>query len=78
MSAPAGGRAIAAARAVLSPRHQKRSMETPRVGANVAVFLLFSGVALIDALRAQDWLRAAFWLAIGLVFLRGDTLPRRR
>ena len=53
-------------------------METPRVGANVAVFLLFSGVALIDALRAQDWLRAAFWLAIGLVFLRGDTLPRRR
>jgi uncharacterized membrane protein len=53
-------------------------MKTPSLGANVTVFLLFFGVALLDALRSQDWLRAAFWIAIGLVFLRGDLLPQRR
>jgi len=53
-------------------------MKTPTLGPNVAVFVLFFGVALLDALRSQDWLRAAFWVAIGLVFLRGDLLPQRR
>jgi len=53
-------------------------MKSPGLGANVTVFLLFFGVALLDALRSQEWLRAAFWVAIGLVFLRGDTLLRRR
>ncbi|MFL5386408.1 MAG: hypothetical protein ACJ8GN_28145 [Longimicrobiaceae bacterium] len=50
-------------------------MKTPTPGANATVFLLFFGVALLDALRSHDWLRAAFWVAIGLVFLRGDRLP---
>lgn len=44
------------------------------MGTNVTVFLLFFGIALLDALGSQDWLRAAFWLAIGLVFLRADAL----
>jgi hypothetical protein len=47
-----------------------------RIGTNVTVFLLFFGIALLDALRSHDWLRAAFWLAIGLVFLRADALRR--
>jgi hypothetical protein len=53
------------------------SMKTPSPGADVTVFPLFFGVAPLDALRSQDWLRAAVWVAIGLVFLRGDLLPRR-
>jgi len=52
-------------------------MRNLRLGANVAVFLLFFGVALLDALRSADWLRAAFWIAIGLVFLRGDMLRQQ-
>jgi hypothetical protein len=47
------------------------------LGTNVAVFLLFFGVSLLDALRSHEWLRAGLWLAIGLVFLRAD-YPRRR
>jgi hypothetical protein len=42
-------------------------------GTNVTVFLLFFGIALLDAIQSHDWLRAAparFWFAIGLVFLR--------
>jgi hypothetical protein len=52
-------------------------MGSMRFGSNVAVFLLFFGLALLDAIRSGDWLRAAFWLAIGLVFLRADALKPR-
>ena len=45
-------------------------------GTNVTVFLLFFGVSLLDALQSRNWLRAIFWLAIGLVFLRADALRR--
>ena len=49
----------------------------PIPGTNLTIFGLFFGVSLLEALRSQDWLAAAFWLAIGLVFLQAD-LPRRR
>ena len=45
-----------------------------RFGTNVAVFLLFFGIAFLDAVQSGDWLRSAFWLALGLVFLRADAL----
>lgn len=46
-------------------------------GPGITVFVLFFGLALLDAFRAGDWLRAAFWVAIGAVFLWMDQ-PRRR
>ena len=46
--------------------------------ANVTIFLLFFGLTLLEALQTRDWLRAAFWLAIGLVFLTADGLRRER
>ena len=48
-----------------------------RLGANVTVFLLFFGIALLDALRSHDWPRAVLWFALGLVFLRADALKRQ-
>lgn len=36
------------------------------------VFILFFGVSLIETLQAEDWLKAAFWLAIGISFLMFD------
>ena len=47
-------------------------MRKPRLGSNFAVFLLFFGLSTLEAFRAQDWVRAAFWLAIALVFLYAD------
>jgi hypothetical protein len=55
-------------------------MRSIRVGTSFAVFVLFFGVATLEAFQTQNWLKAAFWLAIGLVFLVGDNLkgkPRR-
>jgi hypothetical protein len=44
------------------------------LGANVAIFVLFFGVSLLDAVGSHDWLRAFLWLALGVVFLRADAL----
>ncbi len=41
-------------------------------GSNVAVFLLFFGVATLEALRGRDWLMAGLFLALGVVFLFAD------
>ena len=54
-------------------------MHSVRFGTNTAVFLVFFGVAMIDALASGNFLRSAFWLAIGFVFLRADRFkPRDR
>ena len=42
------------------------------LGANFAVFVLFFGVSLLEAFQTRNWLKALFWLAIGIVFLLAD------
>jgi hypothetical protein len=41
-------------------------------GANFTIFLLFFGVAALEAFQSRNWLKAAFWLVIGLVFWWAD------
>ena len=52
-------------------------MKNFKLGANFAVFILFFGVATLEALETKHWLRVGFWLAIALVFLVADNLRRR-
>ena len=47
-----------------------------KLGANFTVFLLFFGVAAIEAFQTGNWIKAAFWLAIGIVFLAADNLKK--
>jgi hypothetical protein len=49
-----------------------------KFGANVTVFLLVFGMALLDAVASRDAMGALLWLALGLVFLRADTLQAKR
>jgi len=51
-------------------------MKRIELGTNFAVFVLFFGVATLEAFQTRDWLKAAFWLAIGIVFLLADNLRR--
>lgn len=44
-------------------------MKQLKFGTNFTVFLLFFGVATLEAFQAYNWVNAAFWLAIGIVFL---------
>jgi len=47
-------------------------MRTPRPGGNTAIFLLFFGLALADAIWSHNWLRALLWFGFGALFLRAD------
>ena len=51
-------------------------MKKIRVGQGFAVFILFFGIALLDALHNFDWLKTVFWLATGLVFIIADNLRK--
>jgi len=42
----------------------------------IMIFFLFFGVATLEAFQTRNWIRAAFWLAIGAVFLIADSLRK--
>ena len=47
-------------------------MRKIRFGMNFTIFLLFFGVATLEAFQSGSFLRAAFWLAIACAFLYID------
>lgn len=51
-------------------------MKKMELGSSFAVFVLFFGVATLEAFQTRNWLKAAFWLAIGIVFLAADNIKR--
>lgn len=51
-------------------------MKRIKLGANFTVFLLFFGVAALEAFQTGNWYKAAFLMAIGLVFLAADNLKK--
>ena len=48
-------------------------MKHLKLGTNFAIFILFFGAAVVDAVQTQNWLRVAFWMVIALVFLWADS-----
>ena len=55
----------------------KFAMKKIRLGTNFIVFLLFFGVATLEAFQTRNWIKAAFWMAIGFAFLVADNLKKR-
>lgn len=47
-------------------------MRKPVFGTNMAIFLLFFGIAMLDAIRLHAWLRVTFWLGVAALFLFVD------
>lgn len=43
-----------------------------KLGTNFAIFILFFGIATIQAFQTQNWFLVLFWVAIGLFFLWAD------
>jgi len=39
---------------------------------NIAVFIIFVGIALIEAIKKQNWLEASLFLALGIISLWAD------
>jgi hypothetical protein len=53
-------------------------MKKIRLGSNFTIFLLFFGIAAIDAFQSGQWLKSLFWVAIGTVFLLSDKLRSKK
>jgi uncharacterized membrane protein len=51
-------------------------MKKIKLSSNFAVFLLFFGVAALEAFQTANWAKAAFWVAIGIVFLVADNMKK--
>jgi hypothetical protein len=51
-------------------------MRKIRLGDGFIVFILFFGIALLDAVHSFDWLRVVFWLATGGVFIIADNFKK--
>jgi hypothetical protein len=51
-------------------------MKRIRLSTNFTVFLLFFGVAMLEAFQTRNWVKAAFWVAISLAFLAADNLKK--
>ncbi len=47
-------------------------MEKLKLGTNFIVFILFFGIALIEAFQKQNYLEAIIFLALGIVSLWAD------
>ena len=56
----------------LGVNQSETAMKRIKLGTNFTVFLLFFGVATLEAFQTRNWLKAIFWLAIGIVFLVAD------
>jgi hypothetical protein len=53
-------------------------MKRLRLSTNFTVFLLFFGVAMLEAFQTRNWLKAAFWVAIAVVFLAADNFRKTK
>lgn len=47
-------------------------MKRLKFGANFAIFVLFFGMAALDALQTQNWPRVAVFAALGVLSLWAD------
>jgi len=48
-----------------------------KLGQNEAVFILFFGVALVEAVKLQNWLLAVLFMLLGIMFLRADNTKKK-
>lgn len=39
---------------------------------NLSFFIIFFGIALIEAIKNKDWIQSALFLALGLLSLKAD------
>lgn len=55
-----------------------KKMKKIKAGPNFAVFVLFFGIAALEAFQTAKWSMVLFWLAIGLIFLLADNVGKKR
>jgi hypothetical protein len=52
------------------------AMKKIKLGSGFAIFIIFFGISLLEAFKSHNWLMAAFWLGMGLLFVVGDNMRK--
>ncbi len=52
-------------------------MRNLQLSANFAIFVLFFGLSLLEAIRAHSWAMAAVWASFAVLFLVADRREHR-
>jgi hypothetical protein len=52
---------------------EEKVMRKLKFGTNFAIFVIFFGIATLEAFQTHNWLRAAFWVLIAIIFLYADS-----
>ena len=47
-------------------------MKNFNLGVNLAVFILFFGIALIEAFQKHNWVEALLFVLLGMIFILAD------
>ena len=58
----------------LSVYKKQNDMKILRLRTSMAIFILFFGISTLEAFRTRNWLNAAFWVAIAIMFLVVDNI----
>jgi hypothetical protein len=45
---------------------------------NFTLFILFFGLALLEAIQTRNWLTVLFWIAVGILFLVADNMKQAK
>jgi hypothetical protein len=48
-----------------------------KIGKNVTVFILFFGIALVEAFQSKNWLLSTLFLLLGIIFLLADNSKKK-
>lgn len=41
-----------------------------KIGASFAIFVLFFGIALVEAIKNNNWIESVLFVILGIIFLR--------
>jgi hypothetical protein len=56
--------------------YREETMRRALPGTNMTIFLLFFSLSLLEAVGKRNWVVAALWFALGIMFLRADVVKR--
>ena len=51
-------------------------MKQYKIGAGFTIFVLFFGIALLEAFQDRNWFRIIFWMVMGIIFFLADNSTR--
>lgn len=43
-----------------------------KIGANPTIFIIFFGLALVEAIKNNNWIEALLFLALGMMLLKAE------